>query len=199
MVSLRLAVTIPTMGASHLIDTLASLPPGLPLHLRDNRQDNWGVAKSWNWGIRRALADGADFVLVLNDDVRIETPDFIERLIADLSRDNVILVSGRAASDPPARSDARLTMSAFLCDQRLFQIVGECDETFWPAYFEDDDMLHRVRKTQQYRTYYDSDAVFYHWTSSTIREVGAARWLNRRYFKKNRQHFEDKWGYRPDH
>ncbi|WP_053960272.1 glycosyltransferase family 2 protein [Sulfobacillus thermosulfidooxidans] len=191
------AVTIPTMGATHLVDTLASLPPGLPLYLRDNREENWGVAKSWNWGIREALKDGAQYVLVLNDDVRL-APGFIERLVEDLQRDNVILASGRpdhVEVSPPTR---RLAMSAFLCDHRLFDEIGEFDESFWPAYFEDDDMLQRIRNTNRWKTWFDSDAVFHHWVSSTLSQFRDIRRMNRRYFKENRERFFQKWGFYPD-
>lgn len=191
------AVTIPTLGASHLVDTLASLPPGLPLYLRDNRKDNWGVAKSWNWGIRTALAEGADFVLVLNDDVRLETPDFVERLQEDLTREGVIMVCGHPDHVAPQSPDSRLAMSAFMCDGRLFSEIGEFDENFAPAYFEDSDMLHRIKISQHWRTYYDSDAVFHHWVSSTRNEIRGARQTGRDY-KRNRERFFTKWGFYPD-
>ncbi|POB09744.1 hypothetical protein CO251_12620 [Sulfobacillus sp. hq2] len=191
------AVTIPTMGATHLVDTLASLPAGLPLYLRDNREDNWGVARSWNWGIRQALADGAEYVLVLNDDIQLQGHDFIDRLVADLQRDNVILVSGRPAHVEPAPPTRRLAMSAFLCDRRLFDEIGEFDEAFWPAYFEDDDMLHRIRASDHWRTWFDSDAVFHHWVSSTVNQIRSAKRKHRTYFNKNRALFIQKWGYDP--
>lgn len=191
---LSVAVTIPTLGASHLVDTLGSLPAGLPLYIRDNRQDNWGVAKSWNWGIRTALADGYEYVLVLNDDVRLDTPDFIDRLVADLQKDGVILSSGRPDHLPPAPAEERPAMSAFCCDRRLFEEIGPFDERFWPAYFEDSDMLHRIRASGRWRTYYDSEAVFHHWVSSTVRELRGARRLSRQNWKRNRERFVEKWG-----
>lgn len=187
------AVTIPTVGASHLIDTIASLPPGFRLYVRDNRRENWGVAKSWNWGIRQALIDGAKYVVVLNDDVRLDTPDFVERLIADLQKDGVILASGRPDHLPAGHPDTRLAMSAFCCDARLFQEIGEFDETFWPAYFEDSDLLHRIRLSP-WRTYFDTEAVFHHWVSSTVREFPELRRISRAHWKINRQRFIDKWG-----
>lgn len=191
------AVTIPTMGSTHLVDALSCLPSGMPIYLRDNRADNWGVAKSWNWGIHKALEDGAEFVLVLNDDVRLETQDFIERLVADLHRENIILASGRPDHVEAGPSSRRLAMSAFLCDSRLFTEIGEFDESFWPAYFEDDDMLHRIRANDRWNTWFDSDAVFHHWVSSTVNEIRGMRRMTRTYFKKNRERFFKKWGYYP--
>ncbi len=190
------AVTIPTLGASHLLDTLSSLPVGLPLYLRDNRVDNWGVARSWNWGIRQALADGAQYVLVLNDDVQLRGDDFIDRLVSDLDKDGVILVSGRPDHVNPGPSDARLAMSAFLCDERLFREIGPFDEQFFPAYFEDADMLHRIQRSS-WRTYLDSEAVFHHWVSSTRNEILGARRTGHSY-KVNRERFFKKWGFYPD-
>ncbi len=192
------AVTIPTMGASHLVDTLSSIPDGTPLYLRDNRSDNWGVAKSWNWGIKKALADGAEYVLVLNDDVRLDVPDFIDRLIADLHREGVILAGGRPDHIEPKPDDTRLAMSAFMCDARLFRQLGEFDEIFWPAYFEDADMLHRIQISGTWRTYFDSDALFHHWVSSTRNELRGVRWTVRLHYKTNRERFFQKWGFYPD-
>jgi GT2 family glycosyltransferase len=181
------------MGSSHLVDTLSSLPVGMPIYLRDNRLDNWGVAKSWNWGIRQALADGADYVLVLNDDVRLITPDFIDRLVADVQRDGVILASGRPEHLEPKPNSARPAMSAFCCDRRLFEEIGEFDEAYWPAYFEDSDILHRI-SVSPWKTFFDSDAVFKHWVSSTGREFPKIGRQNRSNWKRNRQRFLDKWG-----
>ena len=191
------AVTIPTMGAPHLVDTLASLPPGLPLYLRDNREDNWGVAKSWNWGIRQALRDGAQYVLVLNDDVRLNHPTFIDHLVEDLQRDHVILASGRPAHVPVSPTSRRLAMGAFLCDHRLFDEVGVFDESFWPAYFEDDDMLYRIRATNSWQTWFDNEAVFHHWVSSTVHQIPGMKRQIRTYFKRNREQFFQKWGFYP--
>jgi len=185
------------MGASHLLDTLASIPPGIPLYIRDNRTENWGVAKSWNWGIRTALSHGAEYILVLNDDVRLDSPDFIDRLVADLERDHVILASGRPDHVEMSSSDKRPAMSAFMCDGRLFQEVGEFDEQFWPAYFEDDDMLHRIKASESWTTFFDNEAVFHHWVSSTIGELRNARKTSKTHFKQNRERFFKKWGYYP--
>lgn len=191
------AVTIPTLGASHLLDALASLPAGMPLYIRDNRQVNWGVAKSWNWGINSALKDGASHVLVLNDDVRLDTKDFVDRLIQDLSREGVIMASGHPTHVDPRPVEGRLAMSAFMCDARLFSEIGEFDESFFPAYFEDTDMLHRITLTGKWRTYYDSDARFHHWVSSTRHEIRGARRTKSDY-RTNRERFFKKWGFYPD-
>lgn len=186
------------MGNSHLLDTLGSLPHGTRLYIRDNRHDNWGVAKSWNWGINAVLADGLQYALVLNDDIRLNQPRaFVEALVQSLKLPDVVLSSGRPEDASPQIPQWDLPhMGAFMVDHRLFDLVGPFDELFWPAYFEDDDMRHRI-KLQALRTFSPLHATYFHWRSSTIKELPKMRLLNKIYFKKNRQRFFDKWGFYP--
>jgi GT2 family glycosyltransferase len=50
---------------------------------------NLGVAGGYNVGLRRALADGAAFVVVCNNDITVE-PDFVEEMVAVFAADDRI-------------------------------------------------------------------------------------------------------------
>lgn len=54
------------------------------------QEENWGVAKGNNIGIKKALADGCDYVLLSNNDVVLEK-DCIEQLVQGLLSMNVSL------------------------------------------------------------------------------------------------------------
>ena len=199
MDTIKLGVVIPTMGTSHLIDTLASLPPGCALYLRDNRVENWGVAKSWNWGIRQAVADGCTHILVSNDDVEFD-PLIIPVLITAFDHDSRILMTtayntrdgeqcGEDQYDHP-------DFSLFMIPQRFLDVMGPFDEQFWPAYFEDNDMSQRM-KEGNWRTLTPHSAPMYHWGSRTIRELAPMKAMNDHFFEKNKAYFRQKWGFVP--
>lgn len=192
-----LGVVIPTVGANTLADTLLSLPAGVRLYLRDNRQENWGVAKSWNWGVRQALTDGCRWVLVLNDDVRLLAPTVPQRLVEALALPDVILTTAVWDRSVPDSPWDHPQFGAFCCDGRLLAEIGPFDEQFWPAYFEDCDMHERIKRSGRWRTYSPLDAQYATDMSQSIRQLPHIARLNQEHFPKNRAYFIQKWGYSP--
>lgn len=89
---------------------------------------NLGVAGSWNLAHRlHAPAD----IVYCNDD-------------AELGRDTLRrLVESPALFASPM--DERHTWSCFLQREPVWDAVGEYDDGFWPAYFEDNDYHRRMR------------------------------------------------------
>ena len=64
-------------------DSVAQLQDKLPPNtVFLPQQRNVGFAAANNIGIRRALADGCDFALLLNNDTAAR-PDFLEKLLAE--------------------------------------------------------------------------------------------------------------------
>lgn len=91
---------------------------------------NLGVAGSWN-RILHNLFDSHQYVLVLNDDVYLgkdkkEIDEIIDRCHSQL------IVSERF-------------FSVFIISRNLFYRVGNFDDGFYPAYFEDSDYLYRLK------------------------------------------------------
>lgn len=111
------------------------------------------LARAWNRGIRRALDRGADLVIVSNLDV-IFHPLCLDNLLrcSEEQRDAVVW-SPVAWRDPNTFAHAQLlpqcaagvSWSCFSVNRRLFDVVGEFDEGFVPAYQEDSDMVYRMR------------------------------------------------------
>ena len=72
-------VVVPHRGSATLADALASVP-GLPIRVIHDQQGE-GFAKTANRGIAEAQADGAMWVLLLNDDAELQS-GAIEALLA---------------------------------------------------------------------------------------------------------------------
>jgi GT2 family glycosyltransferase len=83
--------------------------------------------------------------------------------------------------------------SCFICDDRLFEKVGEFDENFKPAYFEDTDMRLRAQQTG-YKMVSVKSAAINHFGSATMKlDTSTAQSLPP-YYRINQQYFIDKHG-----
>lgn len=113
------------------------------------------LAQAWNDGSKRAFSDGCDYVVVCNDDI-LFSPDTIDAMIEqyELLRDteNVIMVTPNNIKlelanpydiltyerpDQPFTFSENPNFSCFLIKPEYFDIIGEFDTNFNPAWFED--------------------------------------------------------------
>lgn len=149
---------------------------------------NLGVGGSWNYMLHKAYyEDGADNVLLLNDDIVFGKPvNEINTVINN--HPNYQAVVG------PKH------WSVLLVSKRCLETVGYFDEKFFPAYFEDNDYAYRMRllHLNDPGNYQDlahdvalSPKVFRN--SMTIQKD---KNLNNR-FGENRKYFIKKWGGNP--
>jgi len=164
------------------------------------------LARAWNKGIRIGFARGADYCLVINLDL-IFHPDYLDNLVAFAEREPEALIwSGREWEEEATLNRADLSgpavsggdFSAFLVDRRLFELVGCFDESFAPAYFEDEDMRRRVN-LHGFQLRGTPAARLYHFGSVTLASAlraGAVDYL--RTFecslKSAERHYIRKWG-----
>lgn len=98
---------------------------------------NLGVAGSWNLGCRHAFDDGAVYATIVSTSIRF-TPDggaAVAR-VADFCVENTQWRWGFESLN----GWHLITFSRWLFDE-----VGWFDETFYPAYFEDSDLIWRLR------------------------------------------------------
>ncbi|MFM1847762.1 MAG: hypothetical protein RL417_1236 [Pseudomonadota bacterium] len=114
------------------------------------------LARAWNRGIRRALSEGARYVIVSNLDL-VFHPYCLDNLVACAVENPEPLVWCASrwndrSTFPRAKLERRVVpgadWSCFMVDHRLFEQVGEFDERFEPAYLEDEDMSRRVSLAQ---------------------------------------------------
>ncbi|MCB0311360.1 MAG: hypothetical protein KDD42_08995, partial [Bdellovibrionales bacterium] len=133
--------------------------------------------------------------------------EFVDSLVElAASSPRALLVSGSEWSELETLPYAPLSkeilpgasFACFMIDRRLFEIVGEFDEQFAPAYYEDHDMNRRITLAG-YETCSSKHALFWHEQSSTVRsldqvEVADVReWINER-LEYNRELYAAKWG-----
>ncbi len=86
---------------------------------------NKGVAASWNLLLKLIHPKTA---IILNDDCIVSPETF--RLLMN--------------PEPPALVKG-IDFSCFRQDQRITEIVGQYDERYWPAYYEDSDFVRRMQ------------------------------------------------------
>jgi len=78
-----------------------------------------------------------------------------------------------------------------LVRRSFFDKVGYVDENFYPAYFEDNDYVHRGFKAGcEFR---EINYPYFHFWSRTVHEAQSGK-VNSRYFPLNRDYYEMKWG-----
>lgn len=115
---------------------------------RHPRNENLGVAASWNVGLDIAEAEGADWLVVLSEAVRFgETGglDLLDALDACHLANYSLLLDGASAQEfyPIAHfNDFAWHIQAI--SRMTWERVGAFDPIFRPAYFEDTDYLYRM-------------------------------------------------------
>lgn len=134
------------------------------------------LSRAWNVGIKRAIALGATHILVHNLDLKIHS-EAIERLAnAADTHPEFTLFSPRLWWNKETLESALLSdgaesgghMCCFMIRPNFFDLVGEFDELFTPAYQEDADMFHRMR-LNNCRGSFVNDAFMYHTEGGTLR------------------------------
>ncbi len=113
---------------------------------------NDGFARGNNRVMERALQEGADYVLLLNDDTIILNPDWLACAVNVAEQSPAIgmvgfdLTEDTGKASPPAleSADAKTLLGcALLIKSRLLRDVGLFDETYF-AYFEETDLEARA-------------------------------------------------------
>lgn len=140
--------------------------------------DNLGVARSWN--LLHKLASKYP-LLITNDDIRFEK-DTCE--IALSTNGPLVAISGWAC---------------FLQREECWRTVGEYDEEFWPAYFEDNDYHYRM-KLAGLDCVIPVGAAVVHAGSATLHALPE---IHRRtiahHFELNKAYYVRKWGGLPSY
>lgn len=212
---MRYAYAISTWNGARIIETIQSLSKDRRLLVVDNSQRGWPLAKSWNYAIDRLCrGEGFDAVVIMNDDVVLR-PDTGDLLVKGLLEDQfkqgydkeLLLLSARHANHGDMFTDKvnwdllnakkpefqpGPDFSCFATTGRLLDVVGEFDENFNPAYYEDNDM-HRRIQLAGYEAY--AYAPYWHYRSMTVRTDNERRLqMESGAQQKCRQYYISKWG-----
>ncbi|NIV53580.1 MAG: glycosyltransferase [Gammaproteobacteria bacterium] len=172
------------------------------------------LAGKWNAGIRKAWEAGCDCVLVTNNDVLFH-PETIDRLVERIQDDDVVLVSAHniegiftESGIPPEfiisgeweleddiGGEAECPdFSCFMLSRECWDIVGDFDERYEPAFFEDNDYHERILR-KGLKALNIPSAPYYHYGSITVDQDQSEARHER--FRKTRDKFYQKWGYVP--
>lgn len=145
---------------------------------------NLGVARAWNL-IHRQL--DTDYIIIANDDVAVH-PETIEALYygAKEHNDSPIIYGNGAIAN---------VYSLFVLRQWAFQKYGGFDEQFYPAYFEDNDMVYRLHTLEKHAPINIERATYNHVGSSTLQKYTAEEMsMHHTTFQANQAYYIRKWG-----
>jgi len=177
------------------------LPFNIEKHPIPGRQPQ-SVAKAWNDGIRESQKIGAQYVLILNQDV-ILRHDAIDKLVdfAQTTPPDVVLwsmgqfnsIATLDMATPGNDFHEHPNFSAFLVKSDFLDVMGNFDENFKPAYMEDNDMHARIALSNKKALVYGG-ALFFHFGSRTTAVDPALSSNVAMLFGTNGRYFEEKWG-----
>jgi len=166
----------------------------------DNPKGN-EVGAAWNLGIKTALADGNDYVMVLNNDLVLHEKCVDNLVWFAQDYPEFLLWTAAEHLDLKTLKDIKLTdefsehphFSYFMVNQKTVDTVGWFDENLKMAYHEDSDMHYRVLLSGNKAGKIES-AKFYHYGSRTIHTDDELFDKNKRSYEDNRSYIKLKWG-----
>lgn len=143
---------------------------------------NFGCAKTWNMFMR----ENDDQVIIANDDVEF-LPNTVEHF-RDHFKDGAQFMGANGSN----------AFSLFCLRKSTWETVGPFDEQFWPAYYEDNDYMRRMKISGIPLTFFVGHW-YHHVGSATIASyTSAEKSEHQRQFAANGQRYKDKWGGPPN-
>lgn len=174
------------------------------------------VSLSWNLGIDYGIEKKVDYIIIPNNDL-IFRHDTVDNLIkfAYLHPEYVLWTAADHNDlrtleifQPGNSFDEHPCFSFFMITPKMIEILkqkeegtkepipGYFDTNYRIAYFEDQDMAHRLCRIGL-RMAKTESALFYHFASRTIRTDYELLRKNIRNYEDNRHYFMRKWNYDP--
>lgn len=206
---MKLGIGFPIMHTKYILSAITSVGYPAIVWVHDNRVQANSVAASWN-KIARSLFDlGCDLVMICNDDL-LFAPSTIQTLVERTSEEESIVVTacnvkgvlvegdwrGIYSHQPqePFTESEHPDFAAFMFTRKTWETVGEFDENFRPAFFEDNCWHARLAKAS-IRAICISGAPYYHFGSRTQNADPHKPVVEGKQFDSLRLYFERKWGH----
>lgn len=159
------------------------------------------LSLAWNFGIHKCIENGCDIIIVPNLDIVLE-PNTIDLLVkfgaVEANKDVVVWSPRQYKPDEqrPTVTEGEIGNGAdffcFVVRNNVQKILGEFDEQFNPAYFEDNDMDYRAKLSGN-RTCKLLGLPVLHYGSQTIRNDDKLFTMNRYTYSENQNKFIFKW------
>ena len=184
------------------------------LFAHKRNEERWGFQKSVNYGVNDAFERGFDLAFVCNNDIYLH-PEAIWRLAERFDKGDVGMVTCmdvRGEMDEKKLQSFQINVlntkekegvdeslhpnfSAFALDKACWKTVGEFDELFHPAYFEDNDYHYRM-KMAEVKAIVLPTAMFYHHGSATQNQAAenGLPMVSGGMFENARATYVGKWG-----
>lgn len=159
---------------------------------------NIGVAASWNMMISNIFENPAnEYAVIINDDVYLGwVHSYLESVIKEVQSkviedEDMENVGGGFIILP---LDNKYDWCVFVISRQAWDTIGEFDEQFYPAYFEDRDYEYRAKltKTKIYRCLMPPQQFLF---SSSIKRDEELLPVSRA--NRNRDYYVAKWGGEP--
>ena len=202
-------LVIPTLTGHRriciLLNTALTSHP-FPIFIVDNATEKRCVSASWNLGIRTAFEiHHSKYAVLANDDILFH-PDCLDAMVATAEQGHHFVNCALLKNNLDLASKfTQGGFSLFLIDTHAFEKVGEFDERFTPAYYEDNDYYYRM-KLAGIAEQLAPGAGFYHhifkvsdsgpkslgWT--TTAENQELREAHGETMRRNLAYYESKWG-----
>jgi len=182
----------------------------------DNPKGNH-VPASWNRGVETALSNKCDYVIIANNDLVFhhaaidnlikfanEHKEFIMWTASEWI--DIRTIGGIKEAHLVDSFDEHPHFSCFMINKKAVEVLKEkekntkepypgfFDENFDPAYFEDQDMAHRIYNAG-FKAGKTNTSKFYHYGSRTIKVDENIGKKNIRSYEAGRTYFKRKWGY----
>lgn len=140
---------------------------------------NLGVSASWNLMCRKIFEEN-DYALILNDDIYLGRKEWeIDNLLTNFKRFFYVTTQD---------------WCAFILPKTTFETIGDFDEGFYPAYYEDNDYTYRIKLHGQYPYRIPFLNPFVYTNSSTSHKQPSIL----THVPHNKQRYIDKWGGEPN-
>jgi GT2 family glycosyltransferase len=161
-----------------------------------NWDENIGVSGGWNAGLRIAQERGAETTIISNDDVAF-LPGTIRKLVEGIESCDLLSATNYKHADHQwSGFDEHPDFSCFVVKTDEFiGKFGWFDESFRPAYFEDNDMAYRIKLAGgSYAR--DLGAGMIH-EGSVTQNMDGNPVVTSPMFEQNRKYYIRKWGGQP--
>lgn len=176
-----------------------------PIHpiVIDAWRNNRGVSGAWNEGMKRAYNMGYRYAIISNDDLKF-TPGSLRAIYDTLVETGAGTVSPNQVRLPIRQhsfeNEGLREGADFFCfgidiDQ-VVETAGWFDQQFYPAYFEDNDMHHRMNLSGV-KGYIRTDIDVIHEGSMTQKFDRHNPNVTTEKFEAHRGYFRKKWGGEP--
>jgi GT2 family glycosyltransferase len=157
---------------------------------------NRGLAKSWNEGILAGYGDGADVVIVINDDM-LPAPGDIEKVAEAAMKvretDPLVAVVDALMYDKREDKSMSAKFGFFAINPVAIETIGMFDEQFFPIYWEDVDYGYRMH-ISGLRKHTVEDTGIVHKGSANIYANENLLKQNELTITANRSYYKIKWG-----